>query len=172
MRQLILYIAKRCESAKFFGAIKLNKILWKADFDSFVERGMPVTGREYRRQKLGPVLREMRPIQNDMLREGAIRIERRDFGDDIIEQRTIALDEPDLSLFDNVDISYVDRAIAHYWEMTGTETSDESHGAAWKTRSNGDSMPYESAILSDRLPLTPQMERLMALVRRRELSTQ
>jgi len=30
-RQAILYVAKRCESAKFFGAIKLNKILWKAE---------------------------------------------------------------------------------------------------------------------------------------------
>lgn len=171
-RQLILYVANRCETAKFFGAIKLNKILWKADFDSFIERGVPITGREYRRQKLGPTLREMRPIQDDMLRDGAIRIERRDFGDGIVEQRTVALDIPDLSLFTAEDIAYVDRAIRHYWDMTGTETSDQSHGVAWRTRANGDPMPYEAAILSDRSPTSKQMDRLRAIIRRREMTTQ
>lgn len=167
-----MYVAKQCEGAKFFGAIKLNKILWKADFDSFSERGVPVTGREYRRQKLGPTLREMRPIQNEMLKDGAILIERRDFGDDIIEHRTIAIDSPDLSLFTDDDISYVDRAIQHYWEMTGTESSDESHGVAWKTRANGDPMPYEAALLLDCPVGAKQMDRLKAIVRRREMTTQ
>ena len=171
-RHAILYVAKRCEAAKFFGAIKLNKILWKADFDSFEERGIPVTGREYRRQKFGPTLREMVPIQNDMLRDGVIRTERRDFGDNVIEQRTVALEEPDLSLFDQIDISYLDRAIAHYWEKTGTESSDESHGVAWKTRANGDPMPYEASFLSDKVPPASQMDRLKALVRRREMASQ
>ena len=171
-RQLILYIARRCENAKFFGAIKLNKIMWKADFDSFAERGVPVTGREYRRQKLGPTLREMVPIQTDMLKDGAIRFEQRDFGDDMVEQRTIAIDDPDLSLFNDTDMSYVDRAIRHYWDMTGTEASDQSHGVAWRTRANGDPMPYEAAILSDAQPSDNQMNRLKALIRRREMTTQ
>jgi len=149
LRQLILYVAGKCENARYFGAVKLNKIIWKADFDSFAARQMPVTGREYRRQRFGPALKEMLPIHREMLRDGAIRVERRDFGDDIIEHRTIALDKPNLQLFSREDLSFVDAAIRHYWEMTGTETSDQSHGLAWKTRNNGDPMPYELSLLSD-----------------------
>jgi len=172
VRQLVLYVAEKCQGARYFGSIKLNKIIWKADFDSFAERGQPVTGREYRRQKYGPVLREMKPLHDDLLKDGLIRIEPRDFGDDIVERRTVALTSADLSMFSEIDISYVDRSIAHYWEKTGMEASDESHGVAWRTRANGDTMPYEASLLSDRPLLPKQMERLIALARRRELTTQ
>jgi hypothetical protein len=149
LRQMILYVAKQCEGARFFGGIKLNKIIWKADFDSYADRQVPVTGREYRRRKFGPALREMLPVHTEMLKDGLIRIERRDFGDDVIEKRTIALVEPDMSLFGATDIRYVDASIRHYWEKTGTESGDESHGIAWRTRHNGDPMPYELSFLSD-----------------------
>jgi hypothetical protein len=149
LRQMILYVASECKSAKYFGAIKLNKIIWKADFDAFSVRKRPVTGREYRRQQFGPALREMLPVHREMLRDGAIQVERRDFGNDIVEHRTIAIDQPNIGLFTNEDLAFVDAAIRHYWDMTGMETSDESHGVAWKTRNNGDPMPYELAFLSD-----------------------
>jgi hypothetical protein len=172
LKQMILYVAGRCEGARFFGAIKLNKILWKADFDSFLESGTPVTGREYRRQKFGPALREMMPVQREMLGDGTIRIERRDFGDGIVELRTIAVDGPSLSIFSERDLWYVERSISHYWDMTGMESSDESHGVAWLTRANGDPMPYEVSILSDRQPTPDQMKRLKSLIGRREMTTQ
>ena len=172
LRQVVLYVATRCIGARYFGAIKLNKIIWKADFDSFAARGVPITGREYRRQKFGPALREMKPLQTEMLQQGAIRIERRHYADDIIELRTVAQDMPDMSLFTPEDMKYIESSIAHYWSMTGTESSDESHGVAWKTRANGDPMPYKSALLSDREPRLSQMARLKELVRQRELTTQ
>jgi hypothetical protein len=149
VRQLILYVSGKCTEARWFGAIKLNKIIWKADFDSFAERQIPVTGREYRRQKFGPVLRDMLPIHRDMVRAGLIAVERRDFGDGIIEHRTIARAVPDMSLFNPDDMKFIDASIRHYRDLTGTEASDESHGVAWKTRQDGDPMPYELALLSD-----------------------
>jgi hypothetical protein len=165
-------MSRKNANQRYFGAIKLNKIIWKADFDSYRERGVPVTGREYRRQKLGPVPYEMPPVLNDMLRDGALRLEPRDYGDDIVEKRAIPLDKPDMTLFSPEDVEFLDRSIKHYWEMTGTEASDQSHGIAWQTRFNGDPMPYESALLSERRPGPKQWERLAALVRRREISTQ
>jgi hypothetical protein len=171
LRQLILYVSTRCMGARHFGLIKLNKIIWKADFDSFAAREVPVTGREYRRQKFGPVPREMKPLHDDMLRQGAIRIERRVYADDIVELRTVPQDIPDLSLFTDDDMSYVDASISHYWRMTGTESSDESHGVAWRTRRDGDPMPYESAILSNRELSPSQRRRVVDLIQHRQLTT-
>lgn len=172
LRQMILYVSTKCESARYFGAIKLNKIIWKADFDSFLETGLPITGREYRKQKFGPALREMVPVRREMLQDGAIRIEQREFGEGIIEERTIPLDRPDMSLFTSRDVFYVDRSISHYWEMTGMESSDQSHGVAWLTRAIGDPIPYEASILSDSRPSDSQFARLTRLIRGRELMTQ
>jgi hypothetical protein len=157
LKQMILYIAGRCATAERFGLIKLNKILWKADFDAFAARGVPVTGRDYQRLELGPAPKEMKPLYRDMVQRGLIRVDPVDFGDDIVEQRTIPLVPVDLSLFSEADIAFVEAAIAYYWDMTGTETSDDSHGVAWKTHNNGDPLPYELARLSDK-PLSSEAQ--------------
>jgi hypothetical protein len=158
LRQMILYIATRCADAQYFGSTKLNKILWKADFDAYAERGVPVTGREYQRLELGPAPREMKPLHRDMMELGEIQIEVRQFGDDIEEHRTIALRQPDLSRFTEHDLKFVEQSIKYYWNMTGRETSDDSHGVAWKTHYNGDCLFYELARLSDK-PLSQRMFR-------------
>ncbi|MFZ3235603.1 MAG: hypothetical protein WA184_09560, partial [Stellaceae bacterium] len=72
------------------GLIKLNKILWKADFDAYAARNIPVTGRAYQRLELGPAPREMRPLLNEMIRARLIHLEETDFGDGVIEYRPIA----------------------------------------------------------------------------------
>jgi hypothetical protein len=160
LKQMILYIAEQCAAAERFGLIKLNKILWKSDFDAFAARDVPVTGRDYQRLELGPAPKEIPRVYNDLLRDGAIRVEEVDFGDGIVEKRTIALDRPNLKLFSPEDIAFVDSAIAYYWDMTGTETSDDSHGVAWKTHNNGDPLPYELARLSDKPLSDDQLRRL------------
>ena len=164
LKQMVLYVSKRCETAKRFGGIKLNKILWKSDFDAYAARGIPVTGRAYQRLRLGPAPKEMVPVRREMVSRGMIRIDQVDFGDDIVEHRTMALIEPDLANFAEGDLAYVESAIGYYWHMTGMETSDDSHGPAWMTRSDQEPMPYESALLSDRRPQTPQMARIKQLI--------
>ena len=113
----------------------------------------------------------MVPMQREMLAHGLIRFEHRDFGDGIVEDRTIALAEADLSLFSTDDLMFVEASIRHYWEKTGTESSDESHGVAWRTRAIGVAMPYESALLSDNRPPQAQWNRLKALVASRGLTS-
>jgi hypothetical protein len=149
LRQMILYVSRECSTAERYGFIKLNKILWKSDFASFAARSVPVTGRDYQRLELGPAPKEIKPLHREMEQKGLIRIDTVDFGDDVVEYRTIALAEPDLHWFTPNDMQFVDAAIAYYWQMTGTETSDDSHGIAWQTHNNGDPLPYELALLSD-----------------------
>ena len=164
LRQLIIHVARRYHEAERFGAIKLNKILWRADFESFARRGVPVTGRPYKRLELGPAPSEMPSLQREMRAQALIRLEiiHRPNGYD--EHRTVALTEPDLHLFSADDLAFVEESIRYYWDKTGIEASDDSHGAAWKSRNNGDLMPYELAHLSDD-PIGPkQFLRLRSLV--------
>lgn len=149
LRQMILYVSAKCADAERFGLIKLNKIIWKADFDSFAARGTAVTGRAYKRQKFGPVATDMMPLYSEMLRDGLISIERVDFGDGVIEKRTTPQAQAKLDRFSLSDLAFVEESIQYYWQKTGEEPSDDSHGVAWSTRSNGEDMPYELAYLSD-----------------------
>lgn len=148
LKEAALYVMSRCVDAEAFGLVKLNKILWRADFRAYAARGVPVTGRQYQRLAQGPAPVEMLPVLHDMQRDGHIRIERRPVGN-FEEQRPISLVEPSLRYFSADDISYLDGSIEGYWGHTGRSASQDSHGVAWETRSNGDPMPYELAILSD-----------------------
>jgi hypothetical protein len=162
LKEAVLYVASKCFDAPSFGLVKLNKILWKADFDAFAERSQPVTGRQYSRQKQGPVPVEMLPVLNEMVRDGLIEIASSKIID-YDERRPRALVAPSLKLFSASDLSYLDRSIEFYWDRTGREASDDSHGVAWKTRENGDLMPYELAYLSDEPLDGPQKARLLRL---------
>lgn len=166
LKEAILYVCKKAEGMPRFGAIKLNKILWRADFRSYYEREVPVTGRQYQRLELGPAPVEMPPVVLGLLREGLLRIDRVSVAGKV-EHRHIALADPVLQFFSPQDIDYLDEAIAHYYDMSGSESSDESHGVAWRTRSNGDPMPYQLAFLDDNPLPVATMQRAVELARER-----
>lgn len=171
LRQMILYVSKRNEGARYFGRTKLNKILWRADFDAFRARRKPVTGRAYQRLERGPAPKEMRPLLNEMLVLGEITEETVVYSDQAAEKRPIARAEPDLSQFSVDDIRFVDAAIEYYWDRTGRETSDDSHGIAWKTRGDRAPMPYENAFLSDYTLSEAQIARMKNRIERLGLET-
>ena len=172
LRELVIYVSMKSFSMERFGLIKLNKILWKADFSAFAARSVPVSGRAYQRLPLGPAPVEMAPLLAEMVQDGLIKLELISFGvgadgQEIIEKRPIALTEPNLRWFSPDDLYFVDKAIQYYWNMSGMETSDDSHGVAWKSRNNLDPMPYESAYLSDAEIGCEQRTRILELARER-----
>jgi Protein of unknown function (DUF4065) len=170
LREMVLYVSEHSADAEFFGLVKLNKILWKADFSAFADRRMPVTGRPYQRLALGPAPVEMRPLLAEMLQDGQIELKsfvfgKDQLGKDIIESRPLAKVTPILRLFSDDDLSYVDISIAYYRPFTGRETSDDSHGIAWSSRNDLDPMPYESALFSDEQPKDSQLNKLATVGR-------
>lgn len=153
LRELILYVSERCADAPRFGKVKLNKILWKADFEAFAERGVPVTGRAYQRLEWGPAPVEMPPLLAEMEADGVLEFATVGFGPGVVEERPVPKRKARLQTFFSADdLRFVDAAINYFWDMTATGASDASHGMAWKTRSDLDPMPYEAAYLSDESP--------------------
>lgn len=148
LREAALYVMDACQGADAFGLTKLNKMLWKADFEAYAARRVPVTGRQYQRLPQGPAPVEMLPVLQDLQKDGFVQIEKRKVGN-FFESRPIPLAKPSLRYFSQDDISFVDRAITFYWDLTGRGVSRDSHGVAWSTRENGDLMPYDLALLSD-----------------------
>lgn len=168
LKELVIHVSERCADARRFGKIKLNKIIWKADFDAFAGRRVPVTGRAYQRLKFGPAPIEMAPLYGEMLQDDLISVQFIDLGENYIEHRTIPKVKAELKrFFSEDDLSYVERAITYYWELTGEESSDDSHGVAWSSREDGDPMPYELALLSDAPPTDEQVKRLLEMGERR-----
>ena len=60
-KELVLYVCEKCVADPRFGATKLNKILYFADFLAYAESGEPITGMEYRENLNGPARRRLLP---------------------------------------------------------------------------------------------------------------
>lgn len=168
LKEAALYVMKKCEGLPFFGLVKLNKILWRADFQSFRERRSPVTGRQYQRIENGPAPVEMRPILNDLLSRNEIELRHTDVPN---EQRPYALVEPNTQHFSAYDLRYLDQAIEYFAPFPATKVSDMSHGVAWASRENGDLLPYDSAYLDDRPMATSLRPKLADMARQRQWRT-
>ena len=148
LRELIVYIAERSIDDPRFGALKLNKILYFADFRSFARYGRPITGAAYMRLAEGPVPIRMFPIRKEMLDSHEIALVKTPYhGYD--QHRVVPLREPNLDCFRAQDIAIVNDVITWLWNRTGTEASKLSHGRAWRIVSDKQPIPYEAAFISD-----------------------
>jgi Protein of unknown function (DUF4065) len=149
-RELIVYISRKSVDDIYFGAVKLNKIMYYADFSAFYRFGQPLTGFEYFRIQKGPAPRAMIPISRELVKEGALRFERVTLGGHE-EIRTIALREPVMQHFSRDEIILVDEVIQTLWPQNATEVSDASHDVRWRVLQHKDRMPYEFAFLDDEM---------------------
>lgn len=149
-RELIVYISKKCEQDQNFGATKLNKILYYADFRAFSRFGLPLTGVMYQRLPKGPAPKALPPIRQELVSEGAIRVDYVNVGP-YEQHRTIALREPVLEHFTKDELLLVDEVISELWRQNANEVSNASHDVRWRVLRHKDPIPYEFAFLDDKI---------------------
>jgi hypothetical protein len=149
-RELIVYVSKKSENDTHFGATKLNKILYHSDFRAFERLGQPITGMVYFRLPKGPAPQALLPIRQELVSEGAIRVDQVSAGP-YRQDRTVALRDPLLTLFNEDELRIVDEVIAELWSQNAGEVSDASHDVRWRVLNDKERLPYEFAFLDDSL---------------------
>lgn len=149
-KELVLHVACGLEHDRLFGAVKLNKILWMADFAAFASTGQPITGTEYRKLPLGPVPIILPEVRDEMIQDKDAGIRKENVGMPFPQDRLVPLRSPDYSIgFRSIDIGIVDGIINQYRYLTGRELTDLSHGVSWEVAELNAPIPYEAAFLSD-----------------------
>lgn len=78
-KELVVYASRQCEDDPTFGAIKLNKVLYYADFAAFRSFHRPITGASYRRLREGPAPREFLDVRRELIDSGDASVEYRDY---------------------------------------------------------------------------------------------
>lgn len=152
LRELVLHISRQSEGDPCFGAVKLNKILFYADFLAYRHFGRPITGSEYQKLDHGPAPRQLKPLRDRMKREGALAVRKTEYGG-YLQHRTLALREPILGKFTADEIALVDRVIKDLWGQNAADVSDRSHRfIGWQLAKLGETIPYSVALLTRRDP--------------------
>ncbi len=169
LENLVLYLAARSATDEGYGKVKLNKLLFRADFEAYRLLGASITGEEYKRQDLGPVAAHVPSLLTRLERQGVLRIDEIPAGP-YTRQVPVVIEghEADMTLFTDDERAIIDRAIGELREYGARSVSEWSHeqSSGWRVRKNGRLIPYASAFVSTK-PLSPeQMER--AVKRSRE----
>lgn len=161
--ELILLIANECEDHTYFGATKLNKILFFCDFVAFSELGQSMTGAEYMALEHGPAPRALVPVRNEMMKRGHIELDRR--GN---QERIVAKRKGDWNLFPPGEQLIILSVIRQLEQETADSVSDLSHKflgwqAGWaefKATGRSSTIPYQSVFVSNRHPTAEEVSRV------------
>ena len=149
-RELIVYIAERCKDDPTFGAVKLNKILYYADFTAYRELRTPITGATYRKLSEGPAPKELVSSRDALVDSGRVRMEERNYFGWPQKRLVVEPDHrADRELFSESELGIVDETIAFFRGKTAREVSDYSHGEpGWILAAELEEIPYQTAFLN------------------------
>ena len=154
LRELILYISQKCATDPTFGATKLNKILFFADFLAYANLGKAITNFDYQKLPQGPAPRRLVPVRDQMIADGELVIQQVRLLRGNVQKRTVNLRPPDLAIFSGDEIALVDEVIEALEGAKAEAVSELTHRMlGWKLVDEGESIPYNTIFLSNE-PLT------------------
>lgn len=150
LRELILYIAEKSKDDPKFGATKLNKLLFYADFIFFAQNGRPLTRAQYKKLPRGPVPTSVNELKVEMERAGDATVVNEGLAP-YIRERVFPLREARVDdYFTPSEIALVDEVIRTLRDLNASETSEMSHDFAWQITGDYELIPYDAVFLYDR----------------------
>jgi len=149
-KALVHYVCYKAPNPKKLGATKLNKILFYADMEAYLQRGRPISGEVYVKLQHGPAPRHVLEVLEELEAEDAIRIaEASGYGvimGQYRQRRFYAMRKPDLSIFDGLEVKLVDEIVDVICEgHTARSISERSHNVVWESAEAGEELPYYTA---------------------------
>lgn len=162
-KELILYISQKCATDPKFDTVKLNKLMFFADFMSYAISGEPITGFVYQKLERGPAPARMRAIRSEMIEQRELGLQELPL---TAAKRTVNLRRPDLSVFKPEHISLVDALVEALKDADGEAVSAISHQMpCWKIPDLYETIPYETVFLSHDAITDADIERGQAVAR-------
>lgn len=148
-KELILYISGRCKGDSAFGAVKLNKLLFFADFLTYAHLGESITGADYIKLPHGPSPKMMGPVRAEM-EAHRIAIVQKVSHHGYAQDRLVPRREANLDLFTEYEVAIIDEVVDMFRSDNATQLSDLTHHfPGWTAAAPREVIPYEAIFLSD-----------------------
>lgn len=154
LENLVLYFAERSGEDVGYGKIKLNKLLFRSDFEAYRLLGTSITGEEYKHQELGPVAAHLPSLLKRLANQDELVVELIPAG-----PHTRQVPVPtgkrvsDPSVFSDPERAIIDATLEELREHGGASVSRWSHESSvgWRVHNEANALiPYSSAPLSIR----------------------
>lgn len=167
LTELIVLVAERLADDRAGGSTKLNKVLFFADFTHVRRFGAPITGAEYQHLPHGPAPRRLLPLRTQLIEAGdAALVEEEFLGRP--QHRLVVQRSPDLSVFSEDELETIEAVLDDLAGLTGRQVSALSHEeASWRHTNDGETIPYELALVPKEQFVTPTARRIGAEIAQR-----
>jgi hypothetical protein len=172
-KELVVFFAAASANDEGFGMVKLNKLLYRADFEAFRLLGQSMTGETYEKQDYGPVARDLPIVLDDLAADGRLYWQLIPRGKYTRKVPTPSGDPDavaDMSTFSEGEREVLAKTIAELLPHGGRGSRDWSHkqSAGWNVVSeHGQPIDYGTAFISTRGIPPQDLERARHYVRER-----
>jgi uncharacterized phage-associated protein len=145
LRNLILYILSH-QDYQEGGVKKLNKLLYFVDFYFYKDHERLISGAQYAKAPMGPVIDEYRDVFAQLVTDGDLKLI--DCNDLMIYK---PLRQADLSIFSSEEIDHTSKVLDRYGKLSGRDLEWISHQQQpWVlTNNDGDRIDPDLALLID-----------------------
>jgi len=148
VKELIVLLSEMSEGDEYFGATKLNKLLFFTDFLAYIQYGKPVSGFMYKAMPEGPMLTDFYKLRDELAESLDISVASRNFGGHR-QDKTLALRNADPSKFSGEEMSIISHVVEEFRGHSASQISALSHEfLGWKAVDIGEEIPYEIALVS------------------------
>jgi len=142
-KKLVHYVCWQCaDDPTKLGAVKLNKVLWLADLNSYYHLDKPITNARYVKRQYGPVPSRVVEVLRELELEGALVVRSVDhFGKR--KKEFIVRHGADADFLSPEEKEIVDQVIAWVTERhTAISISNWSHDHIWQAAKDGEEIPH------------------------------
>lgn len=105
----------------------LNKLLFYADFKHCKEYTVSITGSRYASIPYGPAPDNWNHYLAMLIEEGALRVEEEYYAEDVIGERLVSEQKPDLALFSDTELKILASVKEHFKGWSAKKISNFSH---------------------------------------------
>jgi hypothetical protein len=153
-KELVLLLAERSKDDSLMSRVKLNKLLYRSDFEAFRLLGRSITGAKYVRGEHGPMAYELPRAEEELGKRGYLSWEQRAAGP-YTQYVPIANEPADATQFSPEEMLIIERALQELAPLGGKGASLWSHeeSAGWRIRGDGEEITYESGLIDTTTPL-------------------
>jgi len=161
-KEMVLYFSVRSSELEDegFGLVKLNMLLYRADFEAYRTLGHPITGETYERQEYGPIARDLPIVLDELGASGRLCWEHIPAGPHTRNvPRAMEGGGPDRTHFSEDELQVMERALKELASRGGKSASFWSHeqSAGWNLAGeDGIAIEYRTAFISTD-PLSPDL---------------
>jgi hypothetical protein len=160
--ELVLLLTYRSEDDPRMSRVKLNKLVYRCDFESFRLLGRSMTGATYVVGQYGPMAAEL-PWAEERLGERGYLSWRHEEAGPYTQKIPVAKEEPDDRQFSAEEHQIIADALTELRPHGGKGASDWSHeeSAGWRVREEDEVIPYASGLIDTETELEPEKLQLL-----------